>query len=112
MFRRLETTGITNTTPGSGLTPSLFSNSDGLSQRAEEWGRVKAIISLAQLEAQPKLGDKPRATALPVSTHQDADEQESALCTVKAANGLAVSRGHIFQCTCLLRGKVSHLSII
>lgn len=31
-----------------------------------------------------------------VSTHQDANEQESALCTVKGVNRLALNHGHIF----------------
>lgn len=66
----------------SGMTPSwLFFNSHGSSQTTGEWGRAKAIIPLPQLESQLKLGDKPRTTASFVSTHQDANEQESALCT-------------------------------
>lgn len=97
VFRRLEAAGLTNTPQGSGMTPSfLFSNSDGSSQVAGGWGRVKALISLPLLESQPKLGDKPRSTALLVNTHQDANEQESALCTVKGANKLAVNHGHVF----------------
>lgn len=74
MFRRLEATGVTNTSQDSGMTLSLlFSNSDRSSQIEGWWGRVTAIISLPWLESQPKLGDKQRTNASLVLTHQDAN---------------------------------------